>query len=108
MRCSRLDVWVLLFIVLQCLTTFNSHALVGCFVGSVWMWVRYFVICLRNSSLIGRSLVLYCRAAVDVVLKHPVIVFMARCCTDVRLLTWDVVGEFRVFSGLCQIAAPFW
>ena len=33
---------------------------------------------------------------------------MARRCTDVRLLTWAVAGEFRVSSGLCQIAAPYW
>lgn len=39
--------------------------------------VRYFVICVRNSSSIGRGSVSCCRAAVDVVLKHPVIAFMA-------------------------------
>jgi hypothetical protein len=61
-------VWVLLFVVFQCLIAFSNHALVGCF---VWMPVRYFVICLRNSSSIGRSSVSYCKAAVSVVLKHP-------------------------------------
>ena len=66
------------------------------------------MICFCNSRSIGRSSVSCCRADVDVVLKHPVIVFMARRCTDVRLLTWAVAGEFRVSSGLCQITAPYW
>ena len=72
------------------------------------MRVRYFVICFRSSSSIGRSSVSYCRAVVAVVLTHSVIVFIARRCTDVSLLTWAVVGEFRVSSNLCQIAAPYW
>src|SRR5438552_18612214 len=92
----------------QYLAAFSSHTFVGCFVGSVWIRVRYFVICLRSSSSIGRSSVSCCRATVDVVLKHPVIVFIARRCTDVRLLTCEVAGEFRMSSGLCQMAAPYW
>ena len=86
-RCSRLDIKVLLFVVLQCLIAFSSHVLVGCFVGSVWMRVRYFVICLCNSSSIERSSVLYCRTIVDVVLKYSMIVFMTRRCIDIRLFT---------------------
>src|SRR5262245_29319376 len=85
-RYSKLDRKVLLFVMVQYLTAFRSHVFVGCFVGSVWRRVRYFVICLRSSSLIGRSSVSCCRAAVDVVLKHPMIVFMASRCTDVSLL----------------------
>src|SRR5579859_2552133 len=105
-RCSRLEVNVLLFVILQYLIAFSSHIFVGCFFGSVWTWVRYFMVCLRSSSSIGRSSVSCCKAAVDVVLKHPVIVFMASRCTDVRLLTCDEIGEFRLSSGLCHIAAP--
>jgi hypothetical protein len=33
----------------------SSHLFVGCSGGSVRMRVRYFVICLRSSSSIGRS-----------------------------------------------------
>ena len=98
----------MLLVIFQYLTAFNSHIFVGCFIGSVWTRVKYFVICLRSSSSIGRSSVSCCRAVVDVVLKHPVIVFIAKRCTDVRLLAWVVAGEFRVSSGLCQIAAPYW
>ena len=70
------------------------------------MQVRYLVICLRSSRSMGRSSVSCCRAAVDVVLKHPVMVFMARRCIDVRLFTCAAVGKFQS-SGLCQIAAPY-
>ena len=66
------------------------------------------MICLRSSSSIGRSSVSCCKATVDVVLKHPVIIFIARHCTDVRLLSCEVAGEFRMSSGLCQMAAPYW
>ena len=66
------------------------------------------MICLCSSSPIGRSSVSCCKAAVDVVLKHPVIVFMASCCTDVRLLSCDEIGEFLLSTGLGHIAAPYW
>jgi len=65
------------------------------------------VVCLRNSSSIGSISVSYCRATVEVVLKHPVIVFIAMRCTVVRLLICEVIGEFRVSSGLCQMGAPY-
>jgi len=65
------------------------------------------VICLRNSSSIGSSSVSYCRATVEVVLKHPVIVFIAIRCTVVRLLICEVIGELRVSFGLCQMGAPY-
>lgn len=107
-RYSRLDRKIILLIIFQYLTAFNSHIFVGCFVGNIWTRVRYFVICLRSSSSIGRNSVSYYNTVVDVVLRHPIIVFMAKRYTDVRLLTWMIAGEFRVSSGLCQIAAPYW
>ena len=107
MRCSRLDEKVLLFVVCQCLTAFLKQIFVGCFAGSVWIRVRYFMICLRSSNSISSNSVLYCRATVDVVLKHPMIVFIAMHCTDVRLLICEVTGELRVSSGLCQMGAPY-
>ena len=61
----------------------------------------------RDMKIIGSSSVSYCRATVDVVLKHPVMVFIARRCIDVRLFTCDVAGEFRVSSGRCQMAAAY-
>src|SRR5579859_1328822 len=106
-RCSRLDEKVLLFVVRQCLTASWRQTFVGCFAGSVWIRVRYLVTCLRSSSSIGSSSVSYCRATVEVVLKHPVIVFIAMRCTVVRLLICEVIGEFHVSSGLCHIGAPY-
>lgn len=63
---------------------------------------------LRNSSSIGRRSASCCRAVFGVVLKHPVIVFMARHCTDMTLFVWEIMEEFFESSGLCQIAAPYW
>ena len=72
------------------------------------MRVRYFVICLRSSRSIGSSCVSCWRASVDVVRKHPVVVFIASRCIEVRLFTCEVAGEFRVSSGLYQTTAAYW
>jgi hypothetical protein len=54
-RCSRFDMNVP-FGSFRCLAALRSKDFVGCFDGSVWTRVRYFVICLRSSSSIGIGL----------------------------------------------------
>src|SRR5579859_4866025 len=71
------------------------------------MWVMYFPIYLRSSNSMGSSSVSCWRAAVEVVLKHPVIVFIASRCTVVSFLVCRVMGESLVSPGLCQMAAPY-
>lgn len=107
MRCSRSDRNVLLFVMIQYLIAFNSHIFHWMFHWEHCMRIRYFVICLHNSSSIDRSSASCCKAVIDVILKHPVIIFIASHCTDVRLVSWEV-GVFRVSSDLCQITAPYW
>src|SRR5271155_4137511 len=95
-RCSRLDEKVLLFVVRQCFIASLRQIFTGCFAGSVWIRVRYLMICLRSSSSIGNSSVSYCRATVEVVLKHPVIVFIAIRCTVMRLLICEVIASRKM------------
>ena len=108
MKCSRLNIWILLFIMLLYFITFCNYVLVEYFIESVWMRVRYFVICLRNSGSIGRSSISCYKTVIDVVLKYSMIIFMVKCYIDIKLIIWVMIEEFRVFSDLYQIAASYW